>query len=410
MTSVVTRSTDELRAPGAPRTILVAHNFYQQPGGEDSVFAAETALLRARGHQVIEYTEDNQKIDGLNPLALGLNTVWSRRSRRTMAALLAHHRPDVLHLHNTFPLMSPVVYYAAHEAGVPVVQTLHNYRLVCPNALLFRDGRICEECLGKAAPWPCVVHRCYRRSLAASGATAAMLSVHRVLHTWTRMVDVYVVPTEFARRTMIRGGLPAEKLLVKSHFIDPDPEVGPHDGGFALFVGRLSPEKGVGTLLDAWRRLGGRVPLRIAGDGPLSGPVADAARRDPSITWVGRKSGAEVVALMGQAALLVVTSACYETFGRVVIEAFARGTPVIASDLGAVPELISGRGAGLLFRAGDTGDLAERVDALWNRPTDLTAMGRAARGEYAAKFTAERNYRRLMEIYDAAMTTAACRR
>lgn len=385
--------------------IVVAHNFYQQAGGEDVVFAAETALLRAHGHEVVEYIADNHEVEGRSRLRLAADTIWSRGSRKAMAALLAETRPDLLHLHNTFPLISPSVYYAARDAGVPVVQTLHNYRLLCLNSLFYRDGHVCEDCLGKALPWPGVVHSCYRGSRAASGAAAAMLGTHRALGTWTKLVDRYIVLTEFARGKLIQGGIPVEKLMVKPHFVDPDPGCGMHDGGFALFVGRLSAEKGVGTLLGAWEQLGTNVPLKIAGDGPLAARVEAAATANPSIEWLGRLSGAEVTELMGRAALLVVPSECYETFGRVVIEAFARGTPVIASNLGAVPELIATGQAtepGSLFQPGDSVDLAAKITTLWQQPQTLAAMGRAARAEFEAKYTAERNYARLMEIYEEA--------
>lgn len=387
---------------GAPRTILVAHNFYQQAGGEDVVFAAETALLRARGHAVVEYVEDNREVHGANQLTTGLRATWSRTSKARMGEVIAEHRPDIVHFHNTFPLISPSAYYAARAAGVPVVQTLHNYRLLCPDALFYRDGHVCEECLGRPVPWPGVAHSCYRGSRAATAAVAAMLTVHRLARTWARQVDAYVVLTEFARRKLIEGGLPAGKLMVKPHFVDPDPGPGTHDGSFALFVGRLSAEKGVRTLLGAWELLAGRVPLRVVGDGPLGGEVADAARRLPDVEWLGARPGAEVADLMGRAALLVVPSECYETFGRVVIEAYARGTPVVVSDLGAVPELVEPGRTGLLAAPGDPARLAETVSSAWDRPEDLAAMGRAAREAYDARYTAERNYARLLEIYAAA--------
>ncbi|HUY99038.1 MAG TPA: glycosyltransferase [Thermomicrobiaceae bacterium] len=387
---------------GCPSTILVAHNFYRRAGGEDVVFAAETALLRAHGHTVIQCVEDNRAVQGVDRFAAGLGATWSWTSWARMRRMIEEHRPDVVHLHNTFPLISPSVYYAARAAGIPVVQTLHNYRLLCPSALLYHDGRVCEDCLGRLVPWPGVAHGCYRDSRTVTGVVATMLTVHRLVRTWSRMVDAYIVLTEFARGKLVQGGLPAAKLLVKPHFVDPDPGPGAHEGGFALFVGRLTLEKGVRTLLAAWELLAGRVPLKIVGDGPLAGEVARAVKQLSCVEWLGARSGAEVSELMGRARLLVVPSEWYETFGRVVIEAYARGTPVLASNLGAVAELVEPGRTGLLFAPADPPALAAAVSSVWEHPSTLESMSGAARLAYESRYTAPGNYRRLMEIYAAA--------
>ncbi len=194
--------------------IALVHNYYQQPGGEDEVFADEGALLEARGHQVVRYTAHNDRIAGMRAPVLAQVTVWNRAVYRELRAFIRKERPAVMHFQNTFPLISPASYYAARAEGVPVVQTLHNYRLLCPNALFFRDGHVCEDCLGKSIPWPGVAHACYRGSRTASGVVASMLSIHRALRTWTEMIDVYVVLSEFARQKFIEGGLPSEKIVV----------------------------------------------------------------------------------------------------------------------------------------------------------------------------------------------------
>src|SRR5215475_13999890 len=248
--------------------ILVAHNFYKLAGGEDQCVAAEVALLRAHGHRVTQYSLTNDVIDGMGHLQLAGRTIWSRSALCDMRRLIRAHRPQVVHFHNTFPLISPAAYYAAHGEGVPVVQTLHNFRLVCVNAVLFREGRPCEDCLGKMIPWAGVAHNCYRGSRAASAVVAAMLATHRFLGTWHHAVDAYIALSEFSRRKFIEGGLPADKIAVKFNFAYPEPPIGDGSGGYAVYVGRLSPEKGVQTLLDAWQSLGGTVPLKIAGDGP----------------------------------------------------------------------------------------------------------------------------------------------
>jgi glycosyltransferase involved in cell wall biosynthesis len=382
--------------------ILAVHNRYQLPGGEDQVFVDETALLEARDHRVVRYEVHNDQVERVNRLTLAKDTVWNTSAYRELGALIRRERPEVVHFHNTLPLVSPAGYYAARAEGVPVIQTLHNYRLLCPVALFFRDGRVCEDCMGKAVPWPGVVHECYRGSRAASGVIATMLTVHRAMRTWTEMVDVYVALTEFARSKFIEGGLPAGKIVVKPNFVAPDPGRGQGGGGYALFVGRLAPEKGTGTMLAAWDRLGTRIPLKIVGNGPLRARVVEAARRS-NVEWLGHRPVEEVHALMGKADMLVFPSEWYETFGRVAVEAFAAGTPVIAANIGAVAELVEHGRTGLEFRPGDPEDLVAQVEWAMSHPAELRRMRDEARAEFEAKYTAERNYRALMEIYEAAL-------
>jgi glycosyltransferase involved in cell wall biosynthesis len=383
--------------------ILAVHNRYQRPGGEDQVFVDETALLETRNHRVLRYEVHNDQVKQVNRLTLAKDTVWNTSAYRELGALIRRERPHVVHFHNTLPLVSPAGYYAARAEGVPVIQTLHNYRLLCPVALFFRDGRVCEDCMGKAVPWPGVVHRCYRGSRTASGVIATMLTVHRALRTWTEMVDVYVALTEFARNKFIEGGLPAGKIVVKPNFVAPDPGRGQGGGGYALFVGRLAPEKGTGTMLAAWDRLGTRIPLKIVGDGPLRDQVVEAAARQSNVEWLGHRPVEDVQALMGKADMLIFPSQWYETFGRVAAEAFAAGTPVIAANIGAVAELVEHGRTGLKFRPGDPEDLVTQVEWALSHSTDLRSMREEVRAEFEAKYTAERNYRALMEIYEAAL-------
>jgi glycosyltransferase involved in cell wall biosynthesis len=381
------------------KRILTIHNRYQIRGGEDECHEAEVKLLQQMGHEVEVHEENNDQVAALGKLNLVTRTIWSQEAYQAIQRRLQQRQCDVVHVQNFFPLISPSVYYAAKNQGVPVVQTLHNYRLLCPNALFFRDGQICEDCVGKFVPLPGVLHRCYRNNLAASGGVATMLSVHRAMNTWAEMVDMYVALTEFARQKFIAGGLPAEKIMVKPNFVHPDPGLGEGTGGYALFVGRLSVEKGLDTLLAAWEHLGKHLPLKIVGDGPLANQVMEAAKRLPQVEWLGRKSMAEVHELMGEAMFLVFPSQWYETFGRVAIEAFSRGTPVVAADIGAIAELVDRNRTGLKFSPGNPTDLAAKVEWLIKHPTELAHMRREARAEFEAKYTAAKNYQTLMEIY-----------
>lgn len=378
--------------------ILIAHNFYQQPGGEDHSFRAESALLEAHGHTVSRYTVHNDQVKSMNTISLALATLWNRESYRAMRERIRELKPDLVHFHNTFPLISPSAYYAAKAEGIPVVQKLGNFRLLCPDALFFRDGKVCELCKDKLIKWPGVRYACYRNSRTASAVTASMLLLHTILRTWSQKVDVYIALTEFARLKFIEAGLPASKIVVKPNPIHQAPEPGTGEGNYALFVGRFSPEKGVETLLEAWKSI--NFPLKIAGDGPLSDKVRLAAEQNPQITWLGHVPNSEVYELLQHATVFIFPSMWYETFGRVIIEAYAAGTPVIASRLGTATELVQDGQTGLHFRAGDAADLAEKVTWLFQHPAELQQMRQAARHEFETKYTAERNYEQLIAIYE----------
>lgn len=379
--------------------ILSVHNYYQIRGGEDECHEAEITLLRKHGHTVDVYEAKNDEIAALNPVQTAVQTIWSQSTYQAIKQRLSHQQYDIVQVQNFFPLISPSVYYAARECGVPVVQTLHNYRLLCPNALFFREGKVCEDCLGKPIPYPGVLHRCYRESWAASTGVAALLTTHRLLQTWQHTVTQYIALTDFARQKFIQGGLPAEKILVKPHFVDPDPGPGTGQGGYALYVGRLSVEKGLDTLLQAWQQLAQPMPLKIVGDGPLADQVQQAAAQNPLVEWLGRRPVAEVYALMGDAKVLIMASKWYETFGRVVIEAFAKGTPVIAANIGAVAELVAPEQTGLLFCPGDPGDLAKKVEWLLAHPERSAQMRQHARHEFETKYTAAHSYQQLIDLY-----------
>ncbi len=395
--------------------IVIAHNTYQQPGGEDIVFRNECELLRSAGHTVVEYQRSNHDASNyvsVRQLALAKNTIWASDTRREFRQLLLRERPDIVHVHNTFVMISPSIYWACRDAQVPVVQTLHNYRLLCPGANFFRDGKVCEECLEHGV-WRGVRYSCYQGSNRATAVVAAMLTTHRFLGTWPRLIEYFLAPTEFARRKFIKGGLPQDKILVKPNFVDPDPGEGTGDRSYALFAGRLSPEKGVRTLLAAWACLGITIPLHIVGDGPLRAELEEYARQHglSNVCFRGRLAWKETMAAMKGARCLLFPSECYEgALPLTVVEAFACGTPVIASRLGAMQDLIADGIAGLHFTPGDAKDLASKVEHAWTHTEILDAMRKQARQTYETTYTAARNYEMLLETYERAIRSNEARR
>jgi len=385
--------------------ILVVHNRYQNRGGEDSVCEAEIELLRGMGHEVTGYARHNDEMrefGALQKLGLGWNTTWANRSHTELRDLIERTSPDIVHFHNIFPLISPSAYYACADVGVPVVQTLHNFRLLCPAATFLRDGKVCELCLGRTLAWPAVLHGCYRDSRAATFATAGMLAVHRGLRTWRQKVDVYVALSGFARKKFIAGGIPANRIVVKPNFVSHEVEPNSIPGQHALYAGRLSEEKGIRTLLSTVGKLSTPAIIKIAGEGPLF----DEASRQVTgmqVELLGQVPRRRIIELMHGARFVVVPSVCYENFPLVIAESFACGVPVIASRLGSLAEVVEDGRTGLLFTPGDAQDLAAKIDWAWSNPDVMTQMGRDARREYEAKYTAERNYRMLMDIYEMAI-------
>ena len=388
--------------------ILLVHNSYQQAGGEDAVVAAEAGLLVECGHRVIAYSRSNEELNGdglIGQAVAGLRATWSSRSYREITQLLKKGRPDVVHFHNTFPLISPAAYYACKQIGVPVVQTLHNYRLLCPEANFLRDGRVCEACLRQPVAWPGIALGCYRGSRGATAAVAAMQITHRAMRTWQTKVAVYIALSEFARRKFIEGGLPGNRIAVKPNFVAGDFKPRSSPGRYALFAGRLSEEKGVQVLLSAWRMLQSAIPLRIVGDGPLLEKMSSEIRESlwPFVELTGRRTPEEVRLLMSEAKFLISPSICYENFPLAVGESFASAVPVIASRLGSMAEIVQDGVTGLHFEAGNPADLAAKVDWAWNHHEEIARMGRAARMEYEAKYTPSRNYEILIGIYQKAL-------
>jgi glycosyltransferase involved in cell wall biosynthesis len=390
--------------------VVLVHNSYQQPGGEDVVFEQESRMLKNAGHNVTLYQRSNWEEEGyrgVKKISLAKKTLWASDTRRDFLRLLGDQQPEVVHVHNTFMMISPSIYSACYEAKVPVVQTLHNYRLLCPAATLFREGKLCQECV-TGSLWHGVQHGCYHASRPATAVVALMLALHRLRGTWEREVACFVALTEFSRSKYIEGGLPPEKILVKPNFVHPDPGSRTGDGDYALFVGRMSPEKGLRTVLAAWKGLALPIPLVVIGGGPDQVHLeAQAAHDSPTtVRFLGQVPREQTLAAINNARFLVFSSEWYENFPVTIAESFACRTPVIASRMGAMTEIVSDGRTGLLFSPGDPEDLARKVEWAWTHPDEVRNMGIEARKEYESKYTAEKNYPKLMEIYERAISNS----
>ena len=380
--------------------ILLIHCHYRLPGGEDAVFAAERAQLERHGHTVVVYERSNEEAaHGLAKLLLPLHAVWNRRAAGEVRALIAREKPDAIHIHNTLLLLSPAVVRAAKQSGVPVVQSLHNFRLFCPNGILLRDGNVCEDCPHHGLS--CALrHRCYRGSLAQTAVVAAAYALHRRISTWRGVTMVAL--TEFDRRKLLefnreRPMFDADRLVVKPNPVCVEPrEVLPWADRKPqmLFAGRLEELKGLRTVLQAWQLLGDAAPdLLVAGEGPLG----DWARENagPKVHFLGQLAPVELHRHMAESRAVVAPSLCYESFALVPAEAHMLGTPVLASDLGNVGASVRPGIDGLRFAPGDAKALAGAVGALSAMQFDCNAIAAAARRTYSE----EENTRALLRLY-----------
>ena len=385
--------------------ILLVHCHYRLPGGEDAVFAAERAMLERHGHEVLVYERSNEEAaHGLPKALLPLHAVWNRAAARDVKRIIQTKNVDAVHIHNTLLLLSPAVVRAAKHTGVPVVQTLHNFRLFCPNGILLRGGQVCEDCPHHGLA--CAVrHRCYRGSLAQTLVVAAAYGLHRLLGTWRGVTMVAL--TEFDRRKLLEFNrlhpmFDADRLVVKPNPVCvPDGPVTPWENrkNQMLFAGRLEELKGLRTVLEAWRLLGDAAhTLLVAGEGPLG----DWARAQnlPNVRFLGQLSRTELHTRMAESRAVVAASLCYESFALVPAEAHALGTPVLASDLGNVGASVQPGVDGLRFTPGDANALAGAVRALGQMSFDCNAIAARARSTYSE----EENYNALMRFYTKGTT------
>ncbi|AFY53079.1 glycosyltransferase [Rivularia sp. PCC 7116] len=390
--------------------ILLLHNRYKLPGGEDGVVQVEKSLLEKNNHQVSLFEVTNDDIaGGWSKVSAAVSAVYSYSAKQQVSEEIIRFRPDVVHVHNFFPLLSPSVYDACQEHQLPVVQTLHNYRLACPKAIPFRDGKICEDCIGKSIPWDSIVHGCYRDSRLQSSVVTAMNTWHKLRGTWQERVDAYIALTNFQKEKMIQAGLPAEKIYIKPNFIFT-PETSPNSkqrSDFLLFVGRLSEEKGVSVLIDAYINNNLSIPLKIVGDGPLRQMLEQKVENTSCknvIEFLGFQKKPTVLKLMQSARCLVFPSVWYEGFPLTIAEAFACGLPVIAPKLGSMAEIVEDRVTGLHFESRNSADLAAKIEWTFKNHEAMEESSVNALKKYEEKYTPQANYEQLMAIYQQVMS------
>ena len=392
--------------------VLMVHNYYGSgaPSGENQVFEAEVQMLRARGHDVHEYTRhsDEIRLRGAMGVVKGaLATPWNPWSARAVRRAVIDFRPDVVHVHNIFPLISPAIFSAIGRRASRVL-TLHNYRLFCPAAIPMRAGQICTECLDSHSALPALKHGCYRGSRVATLPLAASVALHRKLDTWEKHVDAFVALTQFQRVRMVQAGLPAEKVHVKPNFYPGMPPIPIWDNRneHVVFVGRLSEEKGIRNLIKAWALWGSVAPkLRVVGDGPLRNELERLAKNLP-VRFMGQVTAETAQGEIASARLLVLPSECFEGFPMVVREAFAFGTPAAVSNIGPLPSIVRHGVSGVVFEPSNPESLLQEVRRAWETPGLLEQFGKGARAEFEGKYTEEANYATLMDIYERAIAVS----
>ena len=379
--------------------ILVLHNKYQQDGGEDAVVAAEVSMLGSANHNVRLELLDNASISSLKEKVFTfVNTPYNRHSAKWLENLVRLHVPDIIHVHNFFPLMTPAVHETAFTLGIPLVQTLHNYRLLCANAQFLRGGQICEKCISGSSAWG-IVHRCYRNSLPGSIAVVRMQQRANIKKTWSK-VSRFIALTKFARQKFIEGGIPASKIVVKPNFYmgNEFEDVGPRNG--ALFVGRLSAEKGIDMLVEAWAAFPDHI-LTVVGDGPLRTTLEASA--PSNVNFLGFQPPNVVQKKMRQSSLMIVPSIWYEGFPMIVVEAYANGLPVVASRIGSLNEIVEDGVTGGLFDVSDMGDMARVTKRILSSANTINNFSVNARDRYKEKFNKDANLKEIMEIYKCSL-------
>lgn len=375
--------------------ILQAHNFYQLSGGEDTVVANEKQLLEEKGHMVIPYYKHNNQLSGsfVEKLKLINNTTWSKTTFNEVDKLIQETKPDICHVHNFLPLISPSIYDACIKNGVPVVQTLHNYRLICSNGLFSREGRICEDCLNKS-PMGSVMKKCYRNSIPQTYMVANMLLKHNKKGTWSNKVDRFICMTEFAKRKFIEHGLPEKKLTVKPNFVsDNNSLVNEKKEDYLVYVGRLEKEKGVDLLLKVAQHL--TTKIKVLGEGNLSSKLSQVT----AFEVIGKTDHAETMNYIAKAKALLFPSTLYEGMPMTVLEAFSVKTPVIATKIGAMKSMIEHQKTGLLFQLNSESAFLETIKFALSNENKMKEISNFAFKEFQLKYSKESNYQILNSLY-----------
>jgi glycosyltransferase involved in cell wall biosynthesis len=384
--------------------ILLVHNLYKQAGGEDSVFRAERDLLRRQGHMVDELVYDNSVIQSFSDKwRSGLKAIYNPASAQDITLRIKNFKPDVIHVHNFLPLVSPSIFFAAKRSKVPVVLTLHNYRLICPSATLFYDGQIYEKSIHAIFPLHAIWKGVYRNSRIQTAAVACMTAIHSLLGTWRSKIDCYIMLTQFAKDKIQSSSLsiPKEKVIVKSNFSEDFGKGNTKRQDYFLFVGRLTEEKGIRTLLYAANL--NNFKLVIIGDGPLRGLVENSCLLNTNIFYAGFQSKLKVINYLKECRALIFPSIWYEGFPVTIVEAFSTGTPVIASDIGSMHEIIQHEENGLHFIPGDERDLVLKMRQLLEDDVLHKKLSNNARLSYINYYTPENNYNQLMRVYKKAI-------
>lgn len=382
--------------------IVLIHNFYQQFGGEDAVALAEQRLLEQHAEEVVVYSRHNDDIKSYGVTAkvkFGLETVFSQRTNQEIRELIQRWKPDVAYVHNVFPLISPALYHALYALGVPTVQVVHDFRFLCPNGWFYTQGRICERCKS-GQYWNAVRYRCYRGSYLLSALYAATIGGNRLAGILDK-ITAFICLTEFAKQKLLEVRIPEEKIFIRPNFLDATTTTPtPGKGHSVVYLGRLSAEKGVWTLVRAFEQLP-EVSLKIVGTGPLEAALKDYVRERnlTNVHFVGFKQGEEKWAVLQDSMCTIVPSEWYENFPVVVLEAYAAGKPVIGSNLGSLPYIIEKDRSGLLFEAGNSADLTDKVRELLRSPAKRADMGNYARTLVDNKYSPQQSYQTLKAIF-----------
>lgn len=381
------------------QTILMVHNFYQIGGGEHTVFQQEVKLLRDHGHKVVLYTRHNDELNKsfIKKALLPFTTLFSLKTYRDIRRIIREEKIDIVHCHNTFPLISPSVYYAARREGRPAVQTIHNFRFLCPNALCFREGTICEDCLGGSFR-PALRHGCYRQSKLQTAVVVSMLKLHRLLGTYRKISMIFL--TDFNRNKFL-SLIPKEAphVYIKPNFEDLPLSPAPLSDiqrNKMVYIGRLDENKGLRHLLECWEEVPAEYHLHIYGAGPLEALIKEKMKKQPNIYWMGFQPQQEVWEDWRTACAMIFPSICYEGFPMTLIESLALGVPVLTCDIGNQAAVIEEGRTGYHYAPGDREGFRNQLERIRDHQA---ALKRHCREEYEERYTPDKNYEMLNSIY-----------